>query len=99
MLDISTNESIYKPIEIKVEGKLYSKKIITYEEIKEWQKWDEKKIAKDSNGIYKQINEIMNIPIDILKKIDIRELKDIQEYILDNISNSTKREKKNPSIA
>ena len=79
---VSTKKSLHGPIEIEVDGKVYSRPLITISLLKEVEK-HEKKIRKgDFEAMITQINLLTGIPKDLAKQIDIKDL----EAMLDHIS-------------
>lgn len=79
---VSTKKSLHGPIEIEVDGKVYSQPLITVSLLQEVEK-HEKKVGKgDFEALVAQINLLTGIPKDLAKKIDIKDL----EAMLDHIS-------------
>lgn len=95
MIKLSTKKSIYKPFAIEIDGVIYKKDIVTLDDIefvKEFAK-DETETENQKESIedaYKVINRLTTAPIELLKKIDYRELFDLQNYLTSSMENPEK---------
>ena len=74
ILELSTKKSLYKPIIIKVDGKVYESAMLTAELFEKIQKLDVKAKKGDFVAITKQLELVYGIPVAVAKKLDLRDL-------------------------
>ena len=76
-LTIKTQECLYDPIEIDIDGMPYKSVKLTRNVIKELNKYDEKVNQGDADALYTQVEILYPIDKSILEKLDKREVEDI----------------------
>lgn len=77
-LVLKTKESLYKPIEIEIDEKVYLSIKTTNAVLIELDKLDEKVVEEDSvEPVYDVIRFLFNVDLEILRKLDRREVQDI----------------------
>lgn len=100
---VSTKESLFKPIEIEVDGKVYSVSMITAELIEKMEKYDNKAEAADMKAVTELLELIIGIPKEVSRKIDVRDLNKMLTYVSGKIYNPLKyegkKEKKESGVA
>jgi len=74
ILELSTKKSLYKPIIIRVDGKEYESAMITAELFDKVMKLDKKAKKGDLLMVAKQLELIYGVPIEIGKKLDLRDM-------------------------
>ena len=74
ILELSTKKSLYKPIVIRVDGKDYESAMITAELFENISKLDVEAKKGDITSIAKQLELVYGIPINIAKKLDLRDV-------------------------
>lgn len=78
---LSTTESLYPPIEIEVDGKVYLTRRFSNPLLHELKALEAKAKAGDPDAIMKQIEMVCPIPRKILEIFDVRELQDLVDHI------------------
>lgn len=91
-LVLSTQKSIYKPIEIEIDGKTYRSKKLTKQVLEKAFTFEEKGREGDLNAPYEQAHFIFNIPLNILHKLDANEVGAINKMVLESLYNPEKVE-------
>ena len=89
-LTLSTKTSIFKPIEVVIDGKLYRTERIPPSLIKKILKFEKKAGDGDIDAVMAQLNLVLGVPIEILEEIDIRDLEKTLETISGRIFNPKK---------
>jgi len=80
-LVLSTKKSLYSPIEIEIDGKVYLSIKTTNAVLIELNKLDEKVVKEDDiKHVYAVIRFLFNVDLDILEKLDKREVQDIYTF-------------------
>lgn len=81
---VSTKKSLFKPIEIEVDGKVYSRPLITVSLLQQVEAL-EKKITKGGelnfDALVDQLHLLTGIPKSVAKQIDLRDLEKMLEYL------------------
>ena len=78
---VSTKKSLHGPIEIEVDGKVYSRPLITVSLLQQVDA-QEKKVKKgDFEALVAQIHLLTGIPKEIAKEIDLKDLEKMLDYI------------------
>jgi len=99
---LSTKKSIYGPIEIELDGQTYqvNASAESMEKIQETVKDEEKLRGNPISALVEQLVIYTGIKEDVIKKLDIRDIKDAIEHISGKINPSEKEqetEEKNES--
>jgi len=91
---VNTKKSIFKPIEIEIDGKVYEIKKITTEILEEVSKYEEEARQGKIGALVRQLVAVSGgaIPESVAKKIDIRDIIGILDYISKCIYNPEKVE-------
>ena len=95
-LVLSTQKSIHKPIEIEVDGKTYQNRPlsrVTFDEVK---KHEKAALGGDIEALYKQVQILFGVSMDVLNKLDIRDVNTLLKYTLTQVfqpSATTDKEK------
>jgi len=80
-LVLKTKESLYKPIEIEIDEKVYLSIKTTNAVLVELNKLDEKVAKEDSiDPVYAVIRFLFNVDLEILERLDKREVQDIYTF-------------------
>ena len=74
ILELSTKKSLYKPLLIKVDGVEYKSGMITADLFETIDKLDKKAKKGDITAIAKQLKLIFGVPMEIAKKVDLRDM-------------------------
>lgn len=81
-LVLSTKASLYKPIEVEIDGVVYKAKKLTHEFLEEFFGFEKLAIEGDTDAAYKQAHFTFGIPLKVLYKLDAPEIKDINDRVL-----------------
>jgi len=82
---LSTKKSLHPPIEIKIDGKTYQTRLLSkalFDEMRVYQKSAEK---GDEKSLYKQVRLLYNIPLDVLDKLDVRDISALLKHTMTQI--------------
>jgi len=85
-LILSTQKSIHKPIEIEIDGKTYCNRPLsraTFDEVKEHEK---AALKGDIEALYKQVQILYGVEMDVLNKLDIRDVNTLLQYTMTQVS-------------
>jgi len=91
-LVLNTTKSLYKPIEVDINGKTYYCRKLTKAAIDRVFKYSELATKGDINAPYEQAHFAFSIPMKILYELDITEIGDINNKIIDAMLHPTKTE-------
>jgi len=81
-LVLKTKESLYKPVEIEIDGKVYQNIKTTHAVLKEVNRLDDEiKDDSDFEPVCNIITFLFNIDMEILEKLDKREVQDIYTFM------------------
>jgi hypothetical protein len=84
-LVIDTTKSLYKPIEIEINGTVYTIECLSTEYFEKSEKYDEG-IAKgsiDSSALW--LHNLVGVPLKLAKRMDLREINRIKIFITNKI--------------
>lgn len=84
-LILSTQKSIHKPIEIEVDGKTYQNRPLSRTTFDEVKKHEKAAVAGDIEALYKQVEVLFGVPVDVLNKLDIRDVNTLLTYTMAQI--------------
>jgi len=84
-LILSTQKSIHKPIEVEIDGKTYQNRPlsrVTFDEVKEHEK---AALGGDIEALYKQVQILFGVSIEVLNKLDVRDINTLINYTMAQI--------------
>lgn len=81
-LELSTKKSIHPPIEMVVDGKTYPNNPLSNALFDELKKHEKAALGGDINALYAQVRILYNIPIVVLKKLDMRDIRTLLEFTM-----------------
>ena len=84
-LILSTQKSLHKPIEIEVDGKTYQNRPLSKATFDEVKKYEKAAVGGDIDALYKQVNVLFGVPVDVLNKLDIRDVNTLLTYTMAQI--------------
>ena len=93
-LVLSTTKSVHKPIEIEIDGKVYQNRLLSRTTFDEVTKHEKAAIAGDIEALYKQVTALIDIPIEVLNEVDIRDVNSLLEYVMGKILTPTAKTEK-----
>jgi len=91
-LVLNTTKSLYKPLEVEIDGKTYYCQKLTKSAIDKIFKFSKTATEGDISAPYEQAHFAFNIPMKILYELDIAEIGDINNKIIDAMLHPTKTE-------
>ena len=93
-LILSTQKSIHKPIEIEVDGKTYQNRPLSKATFDEVRKHEKAALKGDIEALYNQVNILFGVPMEVLNKLDVRDVNSLLEYTMARVfQSSTKTDK------
>ena len=93
-LILSTQKSIHKPIEIEIDKKVYCNRPLSRTTFDEVKKHEKKAVGGDIEALYKQVQALFPVPMEVLNKLDIRDVNSLLDYVMAQIFTvSTKTDK------
>lgn len=92
MRKFNTAKSLYKPLEIEVDGKTYQCKKITHDFLEKFLSFTNDALEGDIRAPYKQANFAFGVPLKILYQLDAPEIKEINNEVLSAMANAEKIE-------
>ena len=84
-LVLNTQKSIHKPIEIEIDGKTYQNRPLSRATFDEVKKYEKAAVGGDIESLYKQIHALFPVPIEVLNKLDIRDINTLLTYTMAQI--------------
>jgi len=87
-LELSTKKSIHNPIEVEIDGKTYQNRPLSRTLFEEVKKHEKAALAGDIEALYKQVQILYGVPIEILNKLDIRDVNSLLEFTMTQITQS-----------
>lgn len=87
-LVLSTQKSLHKPIEVEVDGKTYQNKPLSRATFDEVKKYEKAAVGGDIDALYKQVQLLFPIAIEVLNKLDIRDINTLITYTTTKIFQS-----------
>jgi len=70
----STKKTLFKPIEVEIDGKVYRTERIPFSLLKKVMKFEEKAATGDIDAVMGQLKLLLGVPEKILEEIDVRDL-------------------------
>ena len=95
-LVLSTQKSIHKPIEVEIDGETYQNRPLSRTTFDEVKKHEKEALKGDIEALYKQVQILFGVPMEVLNKIDVRDINSLITYTMDQIfkaSATTDKEK------
>jgi len=95
-LVLSTQKSIHKPIEVEIDGKAYQNRPLSRMTFDEVKKHEKDALGGDIEALYKQVQILFGVPMEVLNKLDVRDVNTLLEYTMAQIfqpSATTDKEK------
>lgn len=83
-----TAKSIYKALEIEIDDKVYVCKKITHEFLEDFLAFEKTALAGDLKAPYEQAKFAFGIPLKTLYQLDAPEIRDINNDVLNAITNA-----------
>lgn len=84
-LILSTQKSIHKPIEIEIDGKVYQNRPLSRATFDDVKKYEKAAVGGDIEALYKQVQILFGVPMDVLNKLDIRDVNTLLTYTMAQI--------------
>ena len=84
-LILSTQKSIHKPIEIEVDGKTYQNRPLSKATFDEVRKHEKAALKGDIEALYNQVNILFGVPMEVLNKLDVRDVNTLLQYTMAQI--------------
>ena len=84
---VSTKKSLFKPIEIEIDEKVYKIDMITPEVLDQVEKYDKDAATGNTTAVTKQLEIIFGIPQKITRKLDVRDLEKMMNFVSERIFN------------
>lgn len=91
-LVINTEESLYKPVDIEIDGQVYTVARITRPIQRQIMKLDEQWKSGDLDAAYKRL-ELLIGPQPFMEKIDVQQVNAITEYIVRKVYAPSKEDR------
>ena len=95
-LILSTQKSIHKPIEVEIDKKVYCNRPLSRATFDEVKKHEKKAVGGDIEALYKQVQVLFPVPMEVLNNLDIRDVNSLLDYVMAQIfttSTETDKEK------
>lgn len=81
-LILSTQKSIHKPIEVEIDGKTYRNRPLSRATFDEVKKHEKAALGGDIEALYKQVQILFGVPMEVLNKLDVRDVNTLLEYTM-----------------
>lgn len=78
---LSTTESLYPPVEIEIDGKVYKTRRFSHPLLVQLKALEKSALDGDSESLMKQIELVLPVPRKFLDLFDIRELQQLIDHI------------------
>jgi len=101
-LILSTQKSIHKPIEVEIDGKTYQNRPLSRATFDEVKKHEKAALAGDIEALYKQVQILYGVEMDVLNKLDIRDVNTLLQYTMTQVSQplaTTDKEKAEKNVS
>ena len=85
-LILSTQKSIHKPIEVEIDGKTYQNRPLSRATFDEVKKHEKAALNGDIEALYKQVQILYGVSMDVLNKLDIRDVNTLLQYTMTQVS-------------
>jgi len=84
-LILSTQKSIHKPIEIEIDKKVYCNRPLSRETFNEVKKHEKKALGGDIAALYKQVQALFPVSMEVLNKLDVRDVNTLLDYVMTQV--------------
>jgi len=84
-LVLSTKKSIHNPIVIKIDGKSYENNPLSRALFDEVRKYEKAALEGDVEALYKQVEILFSVPVDVLNELDCRDVNSLLDYTMGQI--------------
>ena len=91
-MEIDTSKKLYSPIEVVIDGEIYTVEKVTPGILEVIDVTSQQALQGDVNGIYRQLKVLAGVPEDVCKKVDVRTLNEVLDFIITSILNPEKKE-------
>ena len=85
-LVLSTKKSIHKPIEIEIDGKTYQNRPLSRATFDDVKKHEKDALKGDIEALYKQVRILFGVSMDVLNKLDIRDVNTLLQYTMTQVT-------------
>jgi len=85
-LILSTQKSIHEPIEVEIDGKTYQNRPLSRATFDEVRKHEKEALKGDIEALYKQVQILYGVGMDVLNKLDIRDVSSIINHTMTKVS-------------
>jgi len=85
-LILSTQKSIHEPIEVEIDGKTYQNRPLSRATFDEVKKHEKEALKGDIESLYKQVQILFGVSMDVLNKLDIRDVNTLLQYTMTQVS-------------
>jgi len=83
---LSTKKSLHPPIEIVIDKKVYKSRLLSKALFDEIRKHEKTALKGDQTALYKQVQLLYGVPLEVLNKLDIRDISSLLEYTMAQIN-------------
>ena len=97
ILKLSTKKSIHPSVEVEIDGKIYTANPMTHTLFEQIKKYEDSAVKGDSEALLKQVQLIYPVDIEVLKKIDIRDITSLLEFTIEKITGTNTGDGKDES--
>jgi len=81
-LVLSTQKSIHKPIEVEIDGKIYQNQPLSRATFDKVKKYEKAAMGGDIEALYKQVQALFGVPMEVLNKLDIRDINTLLNHTM-----------------
>ena len=86
---LSTKKSIHQPIVVKIDGKSYENNPLSRSLFDKVREYEEAAINGDVEALYKQVEILYSVPLDVLNQLDCRDVTSLLDYTMAKIIQSS----------
>jgi len=90
--EVRTTKSLYPPIEIVVNEKVYFKEVITPQVLDQVDKLEGAANEGDVKSTMAQLNLLCGVPVKVLMNVDVRDIQEMMRFISTKLFNPKKEE-------
>lgn len=95
-LVLSTTKSLHKPIVIVIDNKSYENNPFSRALFDEVRKYEKAALDGDIEALYKQVEILYSVPVEVLNKLDVRDVNSLLDFTMAKIFDAaaeTRKEK------
>ncbi len=93
VLEIDTSKSLYKPIEVKIDGKLFKVRELNVDALERIQALQVEAVAGSISAIKGILSEALDGPVELLGKLNINQVTDIVGFAINGTLKPEAKEK------